>query len=295
MKLLYIGVMAGDNGFPDAMKDYFNYKECQVSEAKEVSDKFKPDIVFFQIQNEGTDIEIPKYLKANGAYVMNWTGDVRDCVPGWMRAFSRHIDLTLFSNKRDMDTMLKEGRKADYLEIGYDPLIYTPEGTSYKGAPDIVYMGNNFGHFPLSKLRVEMCEALKDFNFEMYGIGWGDGIGSYMGNQRGEATVYRSCKIAVNLSHYSIRHYSSDRLLRILGSGTFCLTHKWEDMEYVDGEHLVVWEDINDLKEKIKYYLENEDERNHIAARGQYYVSQTHTFAHMAEDIELLYLKHKKV
>jgi spore maturation protein CgeB len=75
--------------------------------------------------------------------------------------------------------------------------------------------------------------------------------------------------------------------LRILGSGTFCLSYKHTEMEqdYENYKHLVYFDSIEDLNNKIDYYLQNEDERKQIAYNGQQLVLNRNTFKHQVENI----------
>jgi len=286
MKLLYIGIMGGDNGFTKAMSKEFDFIQLPVERAEEAL-AIDADIVFFQIQRNGfRNIGIIKNIKG---FKINWTGDVRDTIPKWMKHFARYIDLTTFSNMRDVINMRKEGFKSEWLDIGYDPEIYNPAG-DVADAPDIIYQANNWNHFPMSPLRKQVITALSEMDFKVYGEGYPE---SFMYDQGAQAALYRGCKIAINLSNYQVRRYSSDRILRLMGSGAFCLSHRWEEMLYEDGKHLVCWDSISDLKDKINYYLYNPKERIKIARAGQKLVRDRDTFDNMARNIHFLYLKNK--
>ncbi len=92
MKLLHIGLCVSEieNGFQKAFKDVLgneNYFELSTGEQHlnvKILQKFnecKPDVVFFQIQAENiVGNQTFDYLKSNGAYVINWTGDKRNIV-----------------------------------------------------------------------------------------------------------------------------------------------------------------------------------------------------------------------
>jgi glycosyltransferase involved in cell wall biosynthesis len=62
----------------------------------------------------------------------------------------------------------------------------------------------------------------------------------------------------------------SVRLYKIMASGGFVMTTPWNNMEetFTPDEHLVVFNDANELKEKIKYYLDNPEEREKIREAG---------------------------
>jgi spore maturation protein CgeB len=61
--------------------------------------------------------------------------------------------------------------------------------------------------------------------------------------------------------------------------GTFVLADKPQDFDelgFKDGEHLVLYKDISDLKDKIKYYLKHDEEREEIAINGMNFVRKKH-------------------
>lgn len=303
MKLLHIGlcVSEGENGFQKAFKDILgkeNYFELSTDEQYlnvkilQKYNKYKPDIVFFQIQAENiVSNQTFDYLKSNGAFVINWTGDKRNSVPQWMVDAAPFVSLTAFSNMEDVRELKKLGYDSEYLEIGYDENIYSSFGDSYNDY-EVLFMANNYGagYFPLSEYRINLAKELSiklQSKFGLFGNGWAKGNGNANHSQFEEAKWYRGCKIAINCSHYNVARYNSDRLLRILGSGTFCLSYKHPEMEqdYENYKQLVYFDSIEDLKNKIDYYLENEDERKQIAYNGQQLVLNRNTFKHQVENI----------
>jgi len=61
--------------------------------------------------------------------------------------------------------------------------------------------------------------------------------------------------------------------------GSFVLSDKPADMEelgFKDGEHFVLYKDLNDLKDKIKYYLKHKKERELIAKNGMAFTRKNH-------------------
>ena len=49
------------------------------------------------------------------------------------------------------------------------------------------------------------------------------------------------------------------------------------DVGFKNGEHLVIYNSLKDLKNKIKYYLKNEKEREGIAQNGMKLVREKHS------------------
>ena len=85
-------------------------------------------------------------------------------------------------------------------------------------------------------------------------------------------------------------------MLRILGSGTFCLSHYYDDIEkdYKIGKHLDVFHDIPELIEKCNYYLSHPTQAQKIAEQGYKLAHQKFTFDKMCQNIIKLYKKHTK-
>jgi hypothetical protein len=227
--------------------------------------------------------------------VINWTGDVREPVPRWYFDLGRHISLTCFSNEDDPAQLEKEGIPSSYLQIGFDPDTFYP-GPEKKG-DDIVFFGNNYGStFPLSQLRFELAVALhKRYGkqFKVFGTGWPPVMkaDNLNGKEDAEATIYRSCAIAIGCSHFDLRRYSSDRVFRAMGSGALYLTKHWPDIEldFDDGKDLVVWADVEDMLKKTDYLLEHPDEARKIAMTGCKKVHELHSWQARMEDVKKLY------
>lgn len=269
-------------------------------EILQVFNEFQPDVVFMHLQRGNViTVDTALKMKEKGAILFSWSGDVRHPVPQHYLDFGKHIHSTLFSNMNDVEFCNKNGIKSDFLQVGYDSIQFSPFGDIDESYPEIIFMGSNYqGFFPLSKFRVEMVERLKrEFGsrFGLYGGGWQNFDGNIT-NYREEGKAYRSCKIAINLSHFAYKRYSSDRLFRILGTGTFCLTHHYPEIEkdFDVGNDLVVWDNIDDLIVKIKEYLANDVERERIANNGYQNVINNFTWQNFAQNLYKIMQKYEK-
>lgn len=244
-------------------------------------DTHKPDLIFLQIQSPGVISTQTAHYISKIATVVNWTGDVRAPLPKWFIEIGHNIKLTLFSNMTDVEEARSKGINADYLQIGFPTKIFNNKVKPNKNAPEIVFMGNNCGGFPLSSYRVEMVRRLQERygeKFKVFGTNW---AGNHaITSQQEEAAMYRGCKVAINLSHFDYKRYSSDRIFRLMGAGAFCLSHRYQEIErdFEAGIHLDVWDSIEQLMEKIDYYLEHEGLRKAIAKAGYQYVHESHTW-----------------
>ena len=81
-------------------------------------------------------------------------------------------------------------------------------------------------------------------------------------------------------------HY---RLMEALSGGALVMSDPMHPFPYLilDGENIVVYSSLDDLKEKIRYYIRNERERLEIAARGHHVAMNHHRSWHVMERIVL--------
>lgn len=218
-----------------------------------------PDVVFFQ--GQGTEKIAPAALDAlrkRGAFVINWTGDVRDDVD-WYAKMAPHVDLTLFTNLTDVDKMRSLGFKADYLQVGFDHRVFNIGEVQHE-RKGIVFMGNHYGtKFPQSAFRKQMAERMKaefDDEFTHYGIGWGPGV-SHAPPLK-EVEIYRRSLIAIGADHYIRPYFASDRLLRSQACGACVLQQEYPGLAE---EHptVMTWNTLDELVEICRKLLLDPD------------------------------------
>ena len=98
---------------------------------------------------------------------------------------------------------------------------------------------------------------------------------------------YSSCKILLN-DHWDDmmdEDFPSNRLFDALSCGTFVISDNIPSANSLFEGSIVTYNDENDLKEKINYYLTHDDERIKIAKKGQKIVLENHTFDHRIKKI----------
>tara|TARA_Y100000741_G_scaffold199422_1_gene151719 strand:- start:680 stop:2812 length:2133 start_codon:yes stop_codon:yes gene_type:complete len=77
-------------------------------------------------------------------------------------------------------------------------------------------------------------------------------------------------KMALNLSRGSpIKYYSSNRIASLIGNGIFTLIDKKTQLnDFFSKDELILYNNIDDLSKKIKFYSENDSLRKKIAKKG---------------------------
>lgn len=268
--------------------------------------KLQPHLVFAQIQTADVFslgfIRDTCKLYNNDCLLVQWTGDVREPLP---KHYVDHavydFDLSLFCSLDDvarMESAMKahndnvadvDKRDVGFLPISFNEPEFNPHGFTDK-SHDIVFMGNNYiDRFPLSQFRCQMVAYLKNKfhdRFTVYGSNWEGAHAIH--DWKVEGAVYRQTKIGINLNHYQHSAYTSDRLFRMMACGTFVLTYKIPDIDYlniVDDHHLVSWSSLDELSDKIRFYLKHDSIRENIAMNGREWVWGKHRWSNRAEII----------
>jgi hypothetical protein len=305
MKILHIALnMLRQDALCDALAslgeyheiDWIKYKDTHGVPALrnhiiQVSNEIKPDIVFMQLQTAG--IIDPDTARQIPGFRINWTGDVRQPLPDWYVELGKAIDLSLFTNTADVEAMRTEGCKADYLQIGFDQNVY--QKADREKDIDIVFMGNHYGNsvYPLSQLRWDMVHRLKEVygeRFQLYGGNWDIPAKYVQHNTKEECDIYQRSRIAINLSHFDLPRYSSDRIHSIMASGTFCLSHRFQDMEleFTPANNVGVWSTIDELLDLIETYLKFPALMDAIAKDGYELVHSRDTWAKRIEQLKTM-------
>jgi spore maturation protein CgeB len=172
---------------------------------------------------------------------------------------------------------------AIFSPFGYNPVIFTK-----KDLPkifDVSFVGGFHGyrHWTIKKLRKA------GINVKAWGAGWP--AGRLM--QEAMTDVFNQSKIALTLSNClswdaryllgsprwalsdlrrckKIREQIKARHFEVSGCGSFQISYYVEDLErcFDIGREIVIYSDVDELVEKIRYYLKYEDEREAIAAEG---------------------------
>lgn len=260
------------------------------------------DVVFMQLQTDKAILPQTVAYMSESSLVFNWTGDVRINLDFYTKYAPYTI--SLFTNETDVEKMRLLGFRADYLQTGYDQSYYFCTNQKYKyRQPALVFCGNHHtvDPYPLTNYRVEVVKKLKEVfkeYFLLVGSGWErvDGVtaSGYANNVR-EAELYNYCSIAINLSHFNYKRYSSDRLFRELACGSLVLTHDFQDYEkdFTDGEHFVVWRDIDDLINKCDKYLSDNKTARQIAEIGMREAEKNYRWTSRVDEFIKLINKYK--
>jgi len=99
--------------------------------------------------------------------------------------------------------------------------------------------------------------------------------------------VFKKSKINLNITLRSILSGIPLRAFEIIGAGGFLLSNYQPDFDdcFIAGEDYVFYESVDDLLDKIDYYLDHNDERKAIAESGLNRIKENHTYLHRVKEI----------
>ena len=298
--------MFGENAlFFDYMTLFQEYGKKRMNEQLlEYVKKEKPDLAIFSLY---TDQFIPEVLDKVRQYTKTlcyfWDDQWRiNFATFWARYFD-YITTPDFNGVRK------------WRERGFNNVIYSPFGCNHffykkKSLPKIYEVSFVGMYHPYRKW---IIDRLRKTGIEVKVFGWGWGKNSFVPYEE-LINIFNQSKINLNLSNSAtpdIKYmFSSLRAFRnvlslfkkgdvknreqikgrhfeICGCGGFQLSYYVEGLEhcYEIGKEIVVFMDIDDLVEKVRYYLKHRDETDEIALAGYRRTLKEHTYENRIKEI----------
>ncbi len=209
----------------------------------------------------------------------------------------RKCDFFYLSNTVQLQEYKKEGIDAQYLVRGCSRDVHYPvdsRGRKYKS--QVAFIGK-----PRGGIRDEILKKVQEnFDIKVWGPGWDRTkfrrVGGRIGSKK-YRIVCSSAEIILGVNDgrelksfeelVSQGQFTSNRDRLTMACGGFFLTNYNEGLEklYSTGEQFDVYRSLDDLVDKISYYLSSPQKRREIAYRGCVYVHSRQTFDHFAERV----------
>jgi spore maturation protein CgeB len=291
----------------------FDWREAaqkgQANENKvflEAHKELKPDFTLI-IKGLGLTGQTMRELRTfHKGKVVGWIFDVtlggtlvKD-VPPYVE-FIKELDKFYTMDVDAVDELKKLGVNAEWLTEGcyiedHSEQVFNSFQQKKYGA-DVVFIGSLGGIHPN---RDKLLKRIADegFDFKLYGdVFYSDStepkwvIDHHTGYgviNNYHSLVCNTSKIVIGIDGWPERDKSmSARIYRTLCCGGFLLTTHTKNIEelFTPGVHLDVFDNEDDMVEKILYYLQNDDKRQKIAKAGQELVQKEHTFGHRLKKI----------
>jgi hypothetical protein len=181
----------------------------------------------------------------------------------------------------------KTSVKGHYLPAGvYDKeCSYTPATAK----EEVIFVGSKTYHpeWPYRPKLINFLSQTYGARFNLYGR---EGLGVVRGQDLNN--LYASTKVVVGdtlCPNFEYPNYWSDRIYETLGRGGF-LIHPYIpglEKEFENKKHLVFYEynNLDQLKQLIDYYLEHEEEREEIRKSGHDMVKINYTYKNRLQTI----------
>jgi hypothetical protein len=158
---------------------------------------------------------------------------------------------------------------------------YSPDNFKY----DVIFVGSKRYHHE-HKYRSDLIDFLrKTYGDRFLHVGGDGDTGTVRGDELNK--IYAQSKVAVGDSlniNFNYPYYTSDRLFESTGRGGFTIYPRITGLEeyFEDCNDIVFYEhgNLEDLKNKIDYYLNANLEREQIRVTGHERTKKDHTYIH---------------
>ena len=252
---------------------------------------FEPDLVLCMAQAPLTHQALKRLRKDNVATAMWFMEDHR--LFTYWKAFAPYYDYFAVIQKDPLLADLAElGVTGLYLPLAALPELHRPLELSVaeerRYGADISFMGAGYPN------RREAFRQLAHLDFKIWGTEWDNEYALAKLVQQGGARIspedavkiYNASKINLNL-HSSVNpktlvtggDFVNPRTFELAACRTFQLVDERTLLpELFKADELATFSSMAELKEKIDYYLNHEDERLALAERGQARALKDHTY-----------------
>ncbi len=174
---------------------------------------------------------------------------------------------------------------------GVDPDFHAPRPASTPPDWDVSFVGTLVPHHLYSE-RVAALSALRDFRLGVWSV---HDVPVelkpfYRGKALGDETMHilSASPLTVNPHGDFMRYGGNMRLFEAAGLGVFQLVDDRPGVAqwFKPQEHLVIYRDPADLRDKVAYYLEHESERRSMAEAARAHALAHHTYAQRVEALQ---------
>jgi spore maturation protein CgeB len=267
--------------------------------------EFKP-LLF--LEDGGWNI-LPATLKAMnkvGIVTALWTNDpprFQDRHLNSLKKNASYYDHVFVTGSEGVDFFKNTVNCLHLLPFACDPDYHKPmkitNSVKDRYSYDVCFVGS--GWEELYPYRIKLLEGLTDFKLGVWGPGWEtlssmSPLKKFINGAHLKTAewvkLFSTSKIVFH-SHFQdplnlMPNYQvNPRVFEALACGSFLLVDDQKDIScfFKNGEHLVIYKDMNDLRARVAYYLNNDDERKRIADCGRKEVLKKHTYKHRVKDI----------
>jgi len=236
--------------------------------------------------------ETIKRIKKKGIKTALWTVDLPFDFSPILEA-SPHYEYIFCGGTEAQEVLAKNGfKKTHWLPFACDPEIHKAVDVNLeekrRWGSAVTFVGSFYPN------RKKIFEAICDYNLKIWGPGWEKlpenselfkSITTAQLAPQDWKKIYSSSKIVVVIHYQDGKipcYQASPKVYETLACKSFLLVDNQKDVKtlFKDGEHVVIFENIEDLRNKIDYYLNHSEERKQIALQGYNETIENHTYVH---------------
>lgn len=255
---------------------------------------FRPDVVFIYGSNWCVPANIIRQLKRKlGCKVIIW--EVNNCFFQHHQAESISLYDHFFVLDSYMIPVLKVAgvEQVQHLCACADPEEHSvarlSEQDCKRYGSDICFVGS------YSPERAQLFEVLTDYNLKIYGTGWENANSEISRCINFEPVyglkktkIYAGSKVSINFHGQHMIAGENFRVFEVATTGTAVSfsAYKPDLLQcFVPDKEIIIFENKEDLRRKIDYYLQNIDKLNSIAKASQKRILSEHTYIHRVYNI----------
>ncbi len=306
MKVLHAGIfkdheLGGDIIFEKGLKqngcdvERFDYRSVALEYGtkymlQQLVEKIDNKDILFIGKGEQFNPQTLRTVRNRGVEVVLWYGDMLPEPAPWLINLLPEVDFFFMSSGGDAlrEYFVKGSpRMAAYYFNPSDPELSDKYSSIPRCTRDVVFTGTSHGLVGTERLQtVNYLKTRTDVTFFGGAERTTDNsrnriirfLGRYFKSKsdwvRGQEYIaaIKSASIGVGVNAFqNIPRYTSDRLSHYLTFGTFYLPWRFPGIEelFEVGKEIVSFTGIEDLDSKLTYYLNEQGEREAIAAAGQ--------------------------
>ena len=238
-----------------------------------------------------------KKMRDLGIKTVLWTVDIPLNFQPIVNA-APYYDFVFYGGTEAQELLIKAGAKnVHWLPFACEPELHrnihvTSEEKENFGS-DVAFVGSFYPN------RRQILEKICDLKIKIWGPGWDKlpptsplkkSVKDTKLKPEEWRKIFSSSKIILAI-HYqdgkTLCYQASPKIYEALACKCFLLVDNQKDVRslFEDGRHLVIFNDIKNLREKILYYLNHQEERKKIAEGGFREVLQKHTYLHRIKKI----------
>lgn len=279
-------MLKGALGF-DMQQDNDKYYSKMSSEIEEICFKEKPDVLLV-VQGLQVLPDTLDRLRQHCVTVLS----LSDRLSLFPQLYGRvsHYDIVFTYSKEEIENLRALGVSAYYSYMGYDDSVYHPVSTVKD--IDICFVGTMYPE------RREILEKValdfSQYNIAFYGryatpfepdeyLRWirkSEFHRAFKNKKLKRDDVnklYNRSKICLNINRKNMTNEWTPRIIEIMGTNSFQLVERNALIEKDFNDCVCMYDNYDNLKEYIKYYLDNDAERCAIAEKGYETASGNYT------------------